>query len=110
MYGSRTIAPLCVARLDYPSLSLFRPRFSFILCAASDAEMNPGPSHFALADRLLDAWRAAGFEALCVRKDGRVVPTRFDEIDDVRCVESYLINAAEARDAIARSAAGGVRY
>jgi hypothetical protein len=72
--------------------------------------MNPGPSHFALADRLLEAWRASGFEALCVREDGRVVPTRLEDVDEARCVESYLINASGARDAIAQSAAQGVRY
>jgi hypothetical protein len=73
--------------------------------------MNPGPSHFALADRLLEAWRADGYEALCVRDDGRVIPTRLvEDVDDGRCVESYLINAAGAREAIALSAARGTRY
>jgi hypothetical protein len=44
--------------------------------------MTPDPSHFALADHMLELWRAAGYEALFIREDRRVVPTRLEDVDE----------------------------
>ena len=67
---------------------------------------------WAHADRLLAHWQGRGFEAIYVRDDGRACPAMLEDLDDraAEIVETWLIGADGAREALARAIASGWPY